>query len=346
MTDGGGEEAYRSTIKHSREEEFFRAVARIAVAQICECEGFQCIQQSALESLADLAVRYVKEAGKRASFYAELAGRTECSVFDLIRGLEDLGSTQGLAGAFDVRRCVASSGVVREISQYISLVEEIPFAHSLPGLPVSRVCKLPPSFSVIGEEPPEDHIPPWLPAYPDQSTYADMKECQTADNRVKEEQDERKDDLPSMNLGQGRPVIGNDLNELEDALNVRRVDEVNPFLAPPFQYGEKEVSPVLLPSKLREETIAMDGDSLAARKSSLIDSDERKKEISGLDKRQRVRLTLSSRKFLAMSVNLVPQKNEVQKPALFFESDDEKDIEERAAKIIVKEPGEIPPELA
>lgn len=53
--------------------EFAQAVARNVVAQVCESLGFQSFHQSALDNLADVAVRYIREIGKTASSYANLA---------------------------------------------------------------------------------------------------------------------------------------------------------------------------------------------------------------------------------------------------------------------------------
>ncbi|KAL2897440.1 Transcription initiation factor TFIID subunit 8 [Bienertia sinuspersici] len=130
--------------KPNRKRGFVRAIAKIAVAQICENEGFQSFQHSALEALADVGVRYMKELGKTSNLYANQDGRSECNVFDVIKGLEDLGSVQGFPGASDVRHLISDSGTIREISQYVSLVEGVPFVFSLPGFPVSRE-RIPPS---------------------------------------------------------------------------------------------------------------------------------------------------------------------------------------------------------
>jgi transcription initiation factor TFIID subunit 8 len=100
----GGRESEREPEKPAAQRkpsgvEFAQAIAKIAVAQICESEGFQTFQQSAIETLSDVAVRYIRDVGKTAHYYANLAGRTECNVFDIIQGLEDLGSAQGFLGA-------------------------------------------------------------------------------------------------------------------------------------------------------------------------------------------------------------------------------------------------------
>ena len=68
-------------------DDYARAIAKIAVAQVCEGEGFQAFQQSALEALSDVVVRYILNVGKSAHCHANLSGRTECHAFDVIQGL-------------------------------------------------------------------------------------------------------------------------------------------------------------------------------------------------------------------------------------------------------------------
>nr|GMD86822.1 transcription initiation factor tfiid subunit 8 [Ipomoea batatas] len=63
---------------------------RIAVAQICESVGFERFNESALDSFADIAIKYLFDLGKTGTSYANLAGRSECNVFDIVRALEDL----------------------------------------------------------------------------------------------------------------------------------------------------------------------------------------------------------------------------------------------------------------
>ncbi|KAI3833029.1 hypothetical protein MKW92_032980 [Papaver armeniacum] len=151
MTDGSGdtgkEKEHDSKKKSGGSDEFGLAIARIAVAQICETYGFQSFQQSALEALSDIAIRYLCELGKTAHFYANLADRTECNVFDIIQGLEDLGSSHGFIGATDINRCSTSSGTVTEIIQFVNCTEEIPFARPVPQFPVNKHRKPTPMSS-------------------------------------------------------------------------------------------------------------------------------------------------------------------------------------------------------
>ncbi|KAG6383949.1 hypothetical protein SASPL_156262 [Salvia splendens] len=103
------------------------------MAQICEGVGFEGFNESALDSLVDIAIR------------------TGCNVFDVVQGLEDLGKPQGFTGASEVHTdCVVSSGAIREIKEERRMI---------------------PSFLQMGETPAFKHVPQWLPAFPDAHTY-------------------------------------------------------------------------------------------------------------------------------------------------------------------------------
>ncbi|KAF5747870.1 putative TBP-associated factor 8 [Tripterygium wilfordii] len=152
-------------------DEFGRAVSMVAVAQICQSVGFQGFKGSALDSLADITIRCLRDLGKAASFNANLAGRTECNLFDVIQGLEDLKLTQSFPGGSSWCSCLMSSGIMKEISEFVWSNDEIPYAHPLPRFPVIRSMRLIPSFVQMSETPPVKRIPAWLPAFPDPHTY-------------------------------------------------------------------------------------------------------------------------------------------------------------------------------
>ncbi|KAE8021818.1 hypothetical protein FH972_007679 [Carpinus fangiana] len=369
MSDGGREserdpEKPAAQRKHSGVE-FAPAIARIAVAQICESQGFPTFQQSALETLSDVAVRYIHDVGKTAHYYANLAGRTECNVFDIIQGLEDLGLAQGFLGAADVEHCLATSGTVREITQYVGKADQIPFAYSLPQFPVVKDRKLTPSFLQIGEEPPGEHIPTWLPAYPDPSTYAQSStrnetttEPPTA--KIEQENQHRKEERSSLNLHQ--QLARNGLEGPSslipgDAAKAKKAAESNPFLAAPLQFGEKEVSPVVLPAKAKLSNEATMGISIlenhgmdnhmsvleafapdiGAMKSRLCDSDEGPKKVL-LNSRQTVQFKIGiGKKSLGTMLDLSPENKSFEVTAPWFGRENEKDDKKRRAEKIMKE---------
>ncbi|XP_023770801.1 transcription initiation factor TFIID subunit 8 [Lactuca sativa] len=247
MSDGGGGESSKeieSALKKRRKnDEFPQAIARIAVAQVCESVGFQGFQQSALDTFSDVACKYIREIGKTSNFYANLAGRTECNVFDIIQGLEDLSLSQGFLGASDRDHCLSGSGIIKEISQFVNLSEEIGFAYSVPSFPVIKERKLTPSFLQSGETPPTDIIPPWLPKFPDSNTYISIPPSITEETRM----------IPNR-IEQEQRILEQPSSKLEQNLT-RNESEFpnNPFLSVPLQPGEKEVSFVSIPSKLKEE---------------------------------------------------------------------------------------------
>lgn len=148
------------------DDEFGRRVARIAAVQICESVGFHSARTSALDALADLAIRFLHDLGRAASSRAVVSGRTSSNELDIIQGIEDLGF-----GDDDRQHCLVGSGVVRGIKRFVETVEEAPFACPIPRFPVRASVRKAPSFAQIGEEPPKKHIPDWLPAFPDPHTY-------------------------------------------------------------------------------------------------------------------------------------------------------------------------------
>ncbi|XP_022767305.1 transcription initiation factor TFIID subunit 8-like isoform X2 [Durio zibethinus] len=272
----GGVESTRDTKKSEgqrslslgrlKADDFGRAVSKIAVAQICESVGYQGFEESALEALTDISIRYICDLGKNASFHANLAGRSECNLFDITRALEDLGASHGFSGASEIGNCLVGSGTLREIIQFVDLKEEIPFAQPVPKFPVVRDRKLIPSFEHMNETPPGKHIPTWLPALPDPHTYihTPMWNERTSDpcaDKIEQARQRRKAERALLSLQQ-RLVCngssGTSASTVMDAVMDAKREKIqeagsNPFLAAPLQPGEKDVSQVVLPTKLSDE---------------------------------------------------------------------------------------------
>lgn len=376
MNDGGGESAKvherPKTRNNLGSEDFPRALAKIAVAQICESEGFQTFQQSALETLADIAVRYAQNVGKTANFCANFAGRTECNVFDIIQALEDSGSVQGFAGASDIEHCLASSSSVKEIARYVAQAEEIPFAYSVPKFPVVKERKLKPTFSQIGEEPPGEHIPSWLPALPDPDTYI---ESPTVDEKVVEpqtistepEKQCKSAEQSLWNLQQW--LFSNGLEGFQrgegprNAAMTKQTQESNPFLAPPLQFGEKEVSSVVLPDKIlnnssteypvpvrenclvdtRVSVLETFAPAIESIKNNLYDSEEK----FSMNRRSTVQFKIGTgKKPVGSMIELSALNNGVKKFSSWFVREDEKDDKKRKAEKILKDSMENSNELS
>ncbi|KAH7301503.1 hypothetical protein KP509_23G030000 [Ceratopteris richardii] len=166
----------------SDRDRFPRAVAQVAVAQICESAGFHSIQRSALEILSDIAIRYLCDLGRESQLYANVAGRTQSNALDVVAAIEDMCG----ASFSDPLVLAASSGCVKELLRFVDYGEELPFARPLPRFPMCRIHKPAPSFLQREESPPEPHIPAWLPAFPDPQTY-------TAPVQVEDSRDFRMD---------------------------------------------------------------------------------------------------------------------------------------------------------
>lgn len=260
MSNGGGENGGKHHQLHPKgkigRNDFGLAVSKIAVAQICEHLGFQTFQQSALETLSEIAARYIENVGKSACINANLAGRVECNAFDIIQGLEESGSGQGFAAASEVDHCLADTGIVQEIIQFVANADDVPFAYSLSSFPLAKDCKIAPSFLQKGEEPPDEHIPAWLPAFPNPETYDQLTMGKEKETSVSSKETTKPiTNGSSLNLEQRFACNGSEVPSSVDTVKARDAVESNPFTSPPLAFGEKVVSHLVVPSKLSNEGI-------------------------------------------------------------------------------------------
>ncbi|KAH1100750.1 hypothetical protein GLYMA_13G103600v4 [Glycine max] len=100
-------------------DDFGHAAARLAVAQLCDATEFHGATASALDAFADVAVRDLLDLGRIAESHAD---RTQCTVFDTIRSMEDL----------EAPRAFASAGGIREIINFFeSAADKISFAQPI-----------------------------------------------------------------------------------------------------------------------------------------------------------------------------------------------------------------------
>lgn len=74
-------------------EDFTRALARVAVGQLAENAGYESVQESAVDVLSELMIKYITELSTTAHGYAELANRTSINIHDLLLGLDDVGTS-------------------------------------------------------------------------------------------------------------------------------------------------------------------------------------------------------------------------------------------------------------
>lgn len=344
--------------------EFGRAIAKVAVAQICESVGFEGFNESALESLSDIAVRYLQDLGKTASSYANLTGRTECNVFDIIRGLEDLGLSIGFPGASEATQCITTSGAVKEIMDYVHSAEEIPFAQPLPHFPVVRDRKPIPSFLQMGETPGPKNIPSWLPAFPDPHTYIhsavwNERRTDPRADKIELARQRRKAERSLLSLQQRMVSNGDTVASTSTEPHDEGREEMelngseNPFLAKPLQPREKDVASVVLPVKLMNESHEENNISLLetfapaieAMKDAVSESgDEIERNLP--DKRPVVSLEFKTgKKVLGESLDLSLRKRASGRTASWFGRDDEKDDKKRRAEFILRQSVENQQEL-
>jgi histone H3/H4 len=82
--------ASRASTHSNMADEYSRSVARVIAAQIAEASGFDACQESAIEVLADLLLRYLTTVCSSSHSYAELAGRSQSNLADVLLSLEEL----------------------------------------------------------------------------------------------------------------------------------------------------------------------------------------------------------------------------------------------------------------
>ncbi|KAE8661357.1 LRR receptor-like serine/threonine-protein kinase RPK2 [Hibiscus syriacus] len=351
----------------SKSDDFALSIAKVAVAQVCESIGFQSFQHSALETLSDVAARYIYTLGKTANFNANLAGRLESNVFDVIQGLEELESGLGFAGASDVNRCLANSGVVRDIVHFVGDAVDVPFAYDIPRFPVVKDRKGMGSFWEKGEEPHGEHIPSWLPAFPDPETYATQSTVgngtMSGSNGVKTGlvRVEWKVERPLLNFQQQFARNGNVGDSScggGDSTKAKEASNSNPYLAAPLHFGEKEVdvSPVVLPTKLSNEVASRDpipenrflgnqvsvletfATAIEAMKSGICEYDGSRQKNVLYNQRPTVHFKIGiGKKSLNSAPYFISKNKDLQKIAYWFENGNEKDDRKRRAEIFSKE---------
>lgn len=304
------------------EDEFGRAIAKVAVTQICERIGFESCNDSALEALADLAIRFVKDLGKVSIFYTNVANRTECNVFDIIQGLEDLSSSIGFPGGSERSSSLLGSGSVKEIMEYVKVVEEVPFAQPVPRFPVVKSRKLTPSFVQMGETPEFKHVPDWLPAFPDPHTYIqtpvwNVRTSDPRSDKVELARQRRKAESSLLSLQKRLLSSGSDVTSTSEVANL-----------------EKRVSIL--------ETFAPVIEALNVRVSESSENGER----DFIDKRPAVRLHFNhGRKMIGDSLDLRLWNRGTGRISSWFGRDDVMDDKKRRAEYILRQSMESPLDL-
>lgn len=359
MRDGGRESGRNDDDRLKRNtpcggDNFGRAVARIAAAQVCESTGFHSSQRSALDALASVLIRYICDLGKAAALHADLSGRVESNVFDLIQGLEDL-SSQGFARASDVHHCLVKSGVVREIDEYFMTAEVVPYACPIPHFPFVHLQKPTPRFAQIADTPSGKHIPDWLPAFPDPHTSTRpllVRNERVTDLHVdKTEQGRRRRKAEMSLFGLQQRLACNGIAKPSPTLEGndgkgKQAAGSNPFLAPPLPYGEELSEIVVLDDAVTRKRLSVletFAPAIEAAKVGSLDcgvSDERMLP----NKRPMVHFSLGMDKKLVV----VPFSSSTlgKKTDSWYLRDDEKDDKKRRAELMLEEAMKNPQELA
>ncbi|KAK4783281.1 hypothetical protein SAY86_007655 [Trapa natans] len=316
-------------------DDFGLAVARVAVAQVCESVGFKGSRGSTLDSLADIAVRYIRDIGMASRFYANLAGRSECNAFDIIRTLDDLGDFQGVSGASAVRNCIVGSGMMREVIGHVEMTEEIPFAHTLPWFPVSKERRKP---MLNGRKP-------------------DLRaeKLEKVKQRRKAERSLLNLQQRLANYGQGGASASGCAPE-EDVKGIQSIRE-NPYLAPPLQMGEEDVQVLNMPDVLTHRpTIDNHGSifrtfapAIEAMRNQFSDDANGDKDGSVRvlpDRRHSVQFKFKmSKKVLGHSLDLDLGNRIIGKSGSVTECEEERDDKKRRASCILRQSMENPVEL-
>lgn len=158
--------------------EFAFALARVAVAQICQSVGYDGAQRPALEALADIATRYLKSIANSSAKSANSSGRTESNLFDVIAAIEELRSVEGFGGSWRVRsRCLWRSAAIKDLIRFFKYTKRIPFAQPLPPKTSSRRERASidrDNSGWFGEGRPK-HVPRWLPAAEERTEEAEER---------------------------------------------------------------------------------------------------------------------------------------------------------------------------
>ncbi|XP_022972683.1 transcription initiation factor TFIID subunit 8-like isoform X2 [Cucurbita maxima] len=327
MSHGGGKitreiENQVDRFRRAGADDFGRAASKIAAAQICQSLGFQGSKESALDTLAEIVIVYLSNVGKMASFYSNLAGRTECS------------------------------RSIQEILEYMYSVQEIPFAQPVPQFPIIKNCNVLPSFIQMRETPPSKHIPNWLPAFPDSHTYIytpvwNKRTTDPRTDKIEQAKQRRKAEKSLLSLQQRLVVDTGNIKEELPILNsnTSHDSELKP--------RKDAVSVAKLPLKHSDHVFDDSGSVLeafapvieAVKGSGFYDDEEgEKKDLPTI--RHPVQFKFKTgKKLLGDSLDLNIQKKGISRTTVLVGRYDERDDRKRRAEYILRKSMENPQEL-
>ncbi|XP_022143863.1 transcription initiation factor TFIID subunit 8 [Momordica charantia] len=357
MSHGGGNitrenEHQVDLFRRAGADDFGREVSKIAAAQICKNLGFQGSKESALDTLAEIVITYLSDLGKMANFYSNLAGRTECNVFDILRGLKDLEAPVARQDA-EVSHCLAGSRTMQEIMEYVNSAEELTFAQPVPQFPIIKSCKVLPSFVQMRETPPSKHIPHWLPAFPDPHTYIytpvwNKRTTDPRTDKIEQARQRRKAEKSLLSLQQRLVANSGNTEELPS------VDNNDTSHDTEFQPRENAVSVVEPPLKHPDHGLVDDSSSVleafapaieAVKGSGFYDDEEGvKKDLPIVRPAVQFKFR-TGKKLLGDSLDLNIQKKGIGRTVFLVGRDDERDDKKRRAEYILRQSMENPQEL-
>ncbi|KAL2323224.1 hypothetical protein Fmac_027603 [Flemingia macrophylla] len=350
MTNGGARAA---------PDDFGRAAARLAAAQLCQAAGFHGATASSLDAFADFAIRYLLDLGRAAESYANHAGRSQCSIFDAIRAFEDLEAPRAFS--------CAGAGV-REIANFVESSDEVPFAQPIPRFPVVREGGNTnlniPSFDQMGETPPSKHIPAWLPALPDPHTYIhtsvwDERVSDPREDKIEQARQRRKAERSLLSL-QKRLLLRNGSSSVEAKATTSASPDGSDVGLDPQAVGggdDKDVPPVV---KVSDEGGSGDGKRVSVLEAfgpaiEMLGGVGLCEDDDGLRGRERTELPAerptvhfqfrTGKKFIGESLNTRLRKKDVSRTAMLAGREDERDDKKRRAEYILKQSMENPQEL-
>lgn len=331
-------------------DDFGRATAKLAVAQLCEATGFHSVKDSALESFADIVIRYLIDFGKTAEFHANLAGRSQCNVFDITRAWEDLEAPRGFSNG------------MREIMNYAESMPETPLAQPIPNFPVIRERRNIPSFVQMGETPPSKHIPPWLPALPDPHTYIhtpvwDERVSDPREDKIEQARQRRKAERSLLSLQKRLLLCNNNRNPNRNgSTGTTTTIPSNSAIGDVNEDADvnMNVSPVVLPAKLS----VIDGDRVSVLEAfapaiemlgngGLCDEgfEGEKMVLPAVTERPTVHFKFrTGKKFIRESLDDRNRKKALH-AILLVGREDERDDKKRRAEYILRQSMENPQEL-
>jgi len=196
-------------------ENFSRELVKVVIAQITKVLGFQGIQASACEALADILQLYIEDIGYSSHLYAEHATRTDTNFNDINTCFRELGLS------------------VSDLQTFMSRFEEIPFPKAVPPFPLpKKETPHPPDLAEKEELPLPDHIPSFLPSFPPRHTYAHTPlyaERITDPRMLRRARSKQKRKVENSLYNLSTTMGTKPVRSYEELLQQR----ANPFLAPP-----------------------------------------------------------------------------------------------------------------